>query len=165
MVEESQHSGDKAGFGDSHRHNRVWLMRGLSYTQRTLRFLREQGLLVDKVELWNPYAGKFGCRKDLFGLFDLLCVGPEGIIGVQSTSGGQHSQHRRAMLENENLPEWLKAGGKAWLISWRKKFLKRGGKARRWVPRIETFRIGGDGLPEAVKMEHFALSCARFAPE
>ena len=121
-------------------------MKGLSYTQRTLRYLREKGLLVDRVELWNPYAGKFGQRKDLFGLFDLLCLGTGKIIGVQTTSGNQHSKHHRTMLENAHLEEWLKCGGEAWLISWKKKLLHRGGKAMRWMPRVEEFRLGANGI-------------------
>lgn len=121
-------------------------MKKLNYTQMTLRYLREQGLMVDKCECFNPYAGKFGKRKDLFGIFDLIALAPDEIIGVQSTSGNCHSQHRKKILEEEieNAIAWQKAGGKIWLLSWSKKLLKRGGKARRWIPRL-------DELTEAVR--------------
>lgn len=114
----------------------------ISYTQKTLRYLREQGLIIDKAECWNPYGGKFGIRKDLFAFIDLVALCPmEGIIGVQSTSGLQHSKHRRDILENELALEWLKCKGKIWIISWSKKLLHRGGKARRWIPRKEEITL------------------------
>ena len=117
-------------------------MKRLNYTQKTLRYLREQGLIVDKAERFNPYAGKFGIRQDLFGFIDLIALDPqEGIIGIQSTSGNQHSKHRKAIIENENVEEWLKCGGKIWLISWSKKKIKRDGKALRWFPRVEKITL------------------------
>lgn len=114
----------------------------------TLRWIREQGLICDKAEYWNAYAGKFGQRKDLFGFIDIVALSPDkGIIGIQSTSAGCHSGHR-AKIQNsectENAIEWLKCGKgktKIWLISWGKKLVKRGGKARRWTPRLEEITL------------------------
>lgn len=58
-------------------------------------------------------------------------------MGIQSTSGNLHSKHRKRIQEDcvQEATEWQKAGGKIWLISWSKKQLKRGGKAKRWMPR------------------------------
>ncbi|MHB1530468.1 MAG: hypothetical protein ACYCXT_13820 [Acidiferrobacteraceae bacterium] len=55
-----------------------------SPTQRTLRHLRKAGYpLVQVVEKWNPHAG---VRQDLFGIIDVLAVGPGGVLAVQCTS-------------------------------------------------------------------------------
>lgn len=118
------------------------MSKGLSYTQRTLRYLRENGVVCEVVEKWiiipnHPGGGK---RKDLFGFIDILCLWPgEGIVGVQSTSGAQHTKHIKKIYGEcrEMLTEWLKYGAKVKLISWKKKKLERGGKAMRWFPRVE----------------------------
>jgi hypothetical protein len=120
-------------------------MKGLSNTQRTLRYLREQGVICEIVERWLSYGGKFGVRKDLFSFIDILCLWPgEGIVGVQSCAGSTHLKHKRKIYEEcrELFEEWLKYNGKVKLISWSKKKLKRGGKALRWMPRIEELEKG-----------------------
>jgi len=120
-------------------------MSGLSPTQRTMKFLREQGRLVGNVEKFNPYAGPFGQKKDLFGFIDILCIDPvDGIVAVQSF-GSAWSQHVRKLQEerNEIMFEWLKHS-KLELIGWRKLKLKRGGKAMRWFPRIADVTLDKD---------------------
>jgi hypothetical protein len=112
-------------------------MAGISPTQRTLKYLREQGRIVGSVEKFNPYAGKFGVRQDLFGFIDLISIDPVlGIVAVQSF-GSAYSEHCRKLQEerNEEMFEWLKHA-KLEMIGWRKLKLKRGGKAERWTPRI-----------------------------
>ena len=116
------------------------MSKGISNMSRTLRYIREQGWMADIVERFNPYAGKFGQRKDLFSIFDIIALGDKGIIGIQSC-GQNFAEHNRKMLENEVAPEWLKAGGSIMLICWRKLKLKRGGKAMRWMPRIKEYAI------------------------
>jgi hypothetical protein len=115
-------------------------MAKISNTSRTLEYLRSQGYVVDRVERFNPYAGKYGKRKDLFGFADLIALGENSIIAVQST-GSNHSQHRKKMLEDPEVAplvqEWLRCGGRILLISWRKKPLRKGSRALRWVPKIE----------------------------
>lgn len=118
-------------------------MAGLSPTQRTMKYLREQGRIVGKVETFNPYAGQFGQRNDLFGFIDLICIDPvDGIVAVQSF-GQAWSEHVKKMQEerNEDMYEWLKHA-KLELIGWRKLKLKRGGKAERYYPRIADIVIG-----------------------
>lgn len=111
----------------------------LSYTSRTLRECRARGYICDKAEKFNAYAGPFGRREDLFNFIDIIYLDrANGIVAIQSTGPSGHSQHRRKILENEFALEWLKCGGKIELWSWRKLLLKRGGKARRWTPRIEN---------------------------
>ena len=124
-------------------------MKGISYTQRTLRYLRENGAKAAIVERFNPYAGRFGIRQDLFGFIDLIALVPdEGIVGIQSTSGNCHSRHRKKILEEttQEAIDWLKYDGKIWLMSWSKKKLRRGGKQRVWMPRIEKITLETFGL-------------------
>lgn len=111
----------------------------MSPTQRTLRLLREQGYRTALVERWvpRPDLPGGGHKLDLFGCFDLLAIRPGEIIAVQST-GTDHAGHRRKLIERrEAVLAWLEAGGRAQLISWRLLLVKRGGKARRYQPRVE----------------------------
>ena len=114
--------------------------KGLSNVQRTLRYLEQQGYISGIVERFNRYAGKFGIRQDLFGIFDLISIMPTGISGVQ-VCGSDFSAHNRKILENEVAPEWLKAGGSILLIGWRKVLKKRGGKLKIWSPRIKEYAL------------------------
>lgn len=123
---------------------------GLSPTQRTLRALREQGVMVDKWERWNPFAGPtradgsgpVGIRQDGFGFIDLVALYPGrkpcGIVAIQCCTRSGHAAHRAKILESENAAAWLSAGGAIELWSWAKQKRARGGKALIWVPKIEA---------------------------
>ncbi len=119
-------------------------MAGISNTSRTLNYIREQGWVADKVEQFNPHAGKFGQRKDMFGFGDIVAMGENSIIAIQSC-GQSFSEHQKKILEDEivapNALRWLECGGRLILIGWRKVKLKRGGKAMRWSPRIQEFQV------------------------
>jgi hypothetical protein len=118
-------------------------------TQRTLRALRDRGLVCAIVEKYNAYAGPHGLRQDLFGIIDVLALDPErGVIGVQSC-GQDFSGHRAKMLEERHQEtfEWLSTPGtKLELWGWRKTKVKRGGVAMRWSPRVAHFTIDGDEI-------------------
>lgn len=118
------------------------MARGISNTSRTLEYLRSQGWIADKVEQWNPYAGKFGQRKDMFGFGDVVALGENRIIAVQSC-GQAFSEHDKKITQDENVApvalRWIECGGRLLLIGWRKVKLKRGGKAMRWEPRIKEY--------------------------
>ena len=121
-------------------------MGSKSYTQRTLAWLRQQGLIVDIAERFNTWAGG---KHDLFGFIDIVALDLEGgkIIGVQSTGPSGHAEHRRKILAEPRAVAWLRSGGRIWLVSWRKLLVKRGGKARTWQPRKEDiilFDFSGD---------------------
>jgi len=115
-------------------------MKGLSCTQRTLRQLRQEGFICGIVERFNPYAGKFGVRQDLFGIIDIIAIKHDAICGIQSC-GSDFAEHNRKILENEFAPEWLKAGGDLELWGWRKIKIKRGGKAMVWRPRVKAYGL------------------------
>ena len=117
-------------------------MSGISPTSRTLEYIRSQGWVADKVEIFNPYSGKFGKRKDFLNFADIIALGENSIIAIQSC-GQAFSEHHRKLTEDENAAPnvelWLKNGGRLLLIGWRKLLLKRGGKAKRWTPRIREY--------------------------
>jgi hypothetical protein len=116
-------------------------VKGLSPTQRTLRALREQGLVCAIVEKWNPYGGPFGIRQDLFGIIDILALDPRrGVVGVQST-GQDFAGHFRKLTEEkaQECLDWLTTPGTALeLWAWRKVKAQRGGKALIWQPRVQV---------------------------
>ena len=116
-------------------------------TQRSIKYLKDQGRLCAIVERFNAYAGPFGIRQDAFGFIDILAIDSvDGIVAVQSC-GQAFSEHIKKMTEerNENMYEWLKHA-KVELIAWRKVKLKKGGKAMRWKPRIADFYLEGETI-------------------
>lgn len=112
----------------------------ISNTSRTLEYVRSQGWDADIVERFNAYAGKFGQRKDLFGVIDIIALTEKGITGIQSC-GQSFAEHDRKILEEPMALKWLEKGGSLMLIGWRKVKLKRGGKALRWQPRIKEYTV------------------------
>lgn len=117
----------------------------ISNTSRTLEYIRQQGWTADKVEQFNAYAGKFGQRKDMFGFGDIVAMGENSIIAIQSC-GQAYVEHHKKITEDEKVAPlarlWIKNGGRLILIGWRKIKLKRGGKAMRWSPRIKEYTLG-----------------------
>lgn len=100
-------------------------MKGKSPTQRSLALMRKRGYpLVQVVEKWNPHAGPFGVRQDLFGILDVLCVGAD-VVGVQATSYSGVS-HRIAKIRDAEidkvavLPVLRNAGIRVLVHGWRK---------------------------------------------
>ena len=115
-----------------------------SNTQRTIKYYRELGWHIGKVEQWNQFAGKYGQRKDLFGFIDLIAINGDDILAIQSC-GTAFSEHDKKILEDDKIKEsaktWLKSGGRIVLIGWRKVKKKRGGKAMIWAPRIKEYLL------------------------
>ena len=125
--------------------------KGLSATQRTLRALRDQGRVCAIVEKFNAYAGPFGRREDLFGIIDVLALDPErGVVGVQCCGSDFKAHKDKILIEKaQETHDWLSTKVKCpscghshvstalEIWSWRKLKLKRGGKAERWMPRVE----------------------------
>lgn len=108
-------------------------------TQRTMRFLRDQGRRCAIVERFNVHAGPHGQRQDLFGIIDIIALDPQrGVVGVQSC-GSAFSAHKRKIMEEkyQETHDWLSTPGTVLeLWGWRKVKVKRGGKAMIWKPRI-----------------------------
>ena len=99
----------------------------LSPTQLTLRWLRERGDACQVVERWNQWAK---IRQDLFGFIDIVSLSDDGIVGIQATSGSNHSARRNKVLASQEAKSWCRAGGKVLVMSWSK-------KKNRWVERVE----------------------------
>ena len=119
-------------------------MKGISNTSRTLEYIRSQGWIADKVEQFNPYAGKYGHRKDMFGFADIVALGEGSIIAIQSC-GQSFAEHDKKIREDEevtpNVLKWLECNGRVILIGWRKILKKRGGKLKVWSPRIKEYTV------------------------
>ncbi|HPM50284.1 MAG TPA: hypothetical protein PLP67_10470 [Methylotenera sp.] len=88
-----------------------------SPTQRSLKYLRDQGYTVAVVEKWNPHAK---VRQDLFGFVDLLAIKDGLTLAVQTTSSSSFSDRKKKIEGHENLPAVLAAGWKVSLHGWRK---------------------------------------------
>lgn len=132
-----------------------------SYTQRTLAWLRKRGLVVDIVERFNDWAGG---KNDLFGFIDIVALDVQAhrIIAVQSTGPNGHAEHRRKILSESRAIDWLNAGGRIWLVSWRKLLVKRGGKLRTWQTRVEQIVLGDFAGTDSSFLEK---SCGAGSPD
>jgi hypothetical protein len=119
---------------------------GISYVQRTMRELRNQGRVCAIVEKFNPYVGQHGIRQDLFGIIDVLALDPErGVVGVQ-VCGQDWQPHIKKLIEERTQEtwDWLATPGTVLeLHGWRKVKKKRGGKQMIWKPRMGVFQING----------------------
>lgn len=89
----------------------------MSPTQRSLKHLREAGYLCAIVEHWDHFARK---RRDLFGMFDLLCVREGETLAVQTTSGSNVSARVNKLTASELLGPCRKAGWAIHVHGWRK---------------------------------------------
>jgi hypothetical protein len=98
----------------------------------TSALLRKKGFRARTLQTWN-HIKRF--RQDPFG-FDVLAFrAGYGILAVQATTKTHLADHRRAMLDNPDLPPWLASGGRLHLWSWRK--VGAAGSRQVWEPRIE----------------------------
>jgi len=121
----------------------------ISYVQRTMRELKNQGRVCAIVEKWNAFAGPHGIRQDLFGIIDVLALDPErGVVGVQ-VCGQDWGSHITKLIEEraQETYDWLSTPGTALeLHGWRKIKKKRGGKLKIWRPRVAIFSLAGDEI-------------------
>jgi hypothetical protein len=105
-----------------------------SPTARALKECRKRGWTSQVVERWNAWAKK---RLDLFGVIDVVAITPDGILGIQVTTGTNHASRREKILAEPNVRAWVAAGGRFELWS----YAQRGasGKRKLWTLRVETF--------------------------
>jgi len=114
----------------------------MSPTQRTLKALREMGVVADIVERWVQFGpGKGGVRKDFLGIIDVIAICPRrGVVGIQICDGSSFAAHKKKMMESPNAKIWLSSGCDLELWGWRKVKVKRGSKAMVWRPRIGRWK-------------------------
>lgn len=89
----------------------------VSPTQLSLKEMRERGYLCQVVEHWHFYAKR---RIDLFGIIDIICIRDGETVGLQTTSYGCLSGHRKKIRKSDTLRPWLRAGNVFLLHGWRK---------------------------------------------
>lgn len=88
----------------------------MSPTQRSLKYLKDEGWTVAITEKWNPHAR---IRQDLFGFIDLLAIRKGETLAVQVTSTGVSSRIKKIM-ESDYLPKVRDAGWRIIVHGWRK---------------------------------------------
>lgn len=98
-----------------------------SPTQRSKAQMEERGYLVAIVEYWHAFAHQ---RRDLFGAFDLLGVGPEGTLAVQTTSASNVAARVKKLADLESVAAARKAGWRLEVHGWRR------GKDGKWICRV-----------------------------
>jgi hypothetical protein len=113
-------------------------MAKVSPTQRSLKHLRAAGYHVEIVERWNQWSRS---RHDLFNMFDLLALHPDGtLVGVQVTST-DHVAERVAKLEaNPLLAIWI-TKNTAVVHGW----AKRGPRGKRKLWTLKEMHCGKEG--------------------
>lgn len=104
-----------------------------SPTQLSLAALRAEGYTAQVVERWNPYAR---IRQDLFGFVDIVAIRDGETLGVQTTSASCMSARVRKIADAEHLAVVRAAGWRIEVHGWRKRKVKRDGKAERWRCRV-----------------------------
>ncbi|GAH02053.1 unnamed protein product [marine sediment metagenome] len=108
-------------------------------TERTLKYLRNEGYIAEVVERFIAFPPPHGHRKDFLGIIDIIAFNEVVTLGVQSC-GQAFAAHLKKMNESEMTPRWLESVDRElWLIGWRKLKVKRGGKLKVWKPRIQIF--------------------------
>lgn len=77
--------------------------------------MRKRGYACFIVEYWHAFAKQ---RRDLFGFVDLLCLGENEIIGVQTTSMSNVSARVNKIAEHENVAAVRKSGIRLLIHGW-----------------------------------------------
>lgn len=112
-----------------------------SPTARTLKFFRDQGHLAEVVEKWIPvpkHPGG-GVRRDLFECIDVLVIQGGKLLGIQSTSGSNHSARVTKAKASEKLARYIATGNGFEVWSWAKRGAR--GKRKVWTPKVTQLII------------------------
>lgn len=111
-----------------------WIV-SISPTQRTLAECRKRGYTVQVVEHWNAFARR---RIDLFGVIDLVCITPFGIMGIQACAGSSHATRRTKIAAEPRAKLWTDAGARLEIWSWSKTGAR--GAVKKWTLRTEEVK-------------------------
>jgi hypothetical protein len=84
--------------------------------------MRERGYYCEVVEHWNSFTHQ---RKDLFGFADIICLGWDEVIVVQTTDLTSVSKRINKITDHENLAAVRKAGIGILVHGWGKRAGKR----------------------------------------
>lgn len=86
-------------------------------TQRSLKYMRDQGYYAEVVERFNSFTKR---RHDFAGFIDILCLGQGEVVGVQTTSYSHISDRSKKIREHENFQAVKDAGIKIIVHGWKK---------------------------------------------
>ena len=116
----------------------------MSPTQRTLQECKRRGYTAQVVERRIPRSF---ITLDLFGVIDIVALTPDGILGIQATSGANHRSRVAKSLDEPRMHSWLAAGGLFAVWSWAKRGAR--GKRKTWTLRTEALGAAQAGRGKA----------------
>lgn len=105
-------------------------MSSASPTAMSMKYLRDLGYSVHRVEYWNAFSRK---RVDAYGFGDLLTASASdgiALIQVATSSNMQARVSKILKLRQMEAKRWLCAGGKIWVHGWGKRGAR--GKRKTW---------------------------------
>ena len=102
-------------------------MSSKSPTQRSLEYIRNEGMKPWIVEHWNAFSRK---RIDLYGCIDILAIGNGQTWAIQTTSSGVSARIKK-IRESEYFPIMLESGWRVFVHGWTKN------SKGRYIHRIE----------------------------
>jgi hypothetical protein len=108
----------------------------MSPTQRTLKECKRRNWTAGIVERRVPFKQ---IAIDLFGCIDIVVATPDGILGIQATSGTNHAARMAKARQEPRLAAWLGAGARFEVWSWAKRGDR--GKRKLWALRAEAVTL------------------------
>jgi hypothetical protein len=79
--------------------------------------MRERGFHAEVTEHWNAFARK---RFDLWGFCDVLCLGDDGLVVVQTTSDSNVSARVKKIADSPIVGRVRQAGIRILVHGWKK---------------------------------------------
>ena len=135
-------------------------MKRVPLNFRSMKYFRDRGFMVAKVEQQLPIPGKF-TKRDCYGIGDLLVCKPGwGIALVQVTGANNIEEHHATAMAAMttlkidcmnfvvlNLEHWLSCGGRFIIHGWKKRGPKkeRGKPAKRKTWHVTEVEYGCEG--------------------
>lgn len=104
----------------------------MSPTQRTLAECKKRGWTAGIVE---RRLTRF-VTQDFLGCIDIIAVTPDGLVGIQATSGANHAARVTKARQEPRLSAWLSPGRTFEVWSWSKRGAR--GERKRWQLRAES---------------------------
>jgi len=112
-------------------------MATASPSQRALAECRKRDWPCGIVERYCSFTRR---RHDLFGCIDLIALDDEmGTLGIQVTSGSNHSKRVAKTLEEPRIRRWLERGNRYEVWSYSKKGAA--GKRKLWHLRVQPVTV------------------------
>ena len=107
----------------------------MSPMQRTLKELKNRGLMYEIVEHWNSWSKT---RKDLFGFADVITFWANCVVLIQVTTMSNRSSHMKKIQDHKIAKAWLEHYPHRMIELWCWRKLKEG-----WKPNVTRFYPNG----------------------